>query len=186
MKLELTVSAKPDARQQHITSEIDTSKAIRGFQNVTITQADIKGTADVLTELLDYELAEQQVNRYRFVNKNAPTASVIDLVEAPGERRGHVAGGSVHHVAFRVKDDATEMALRAKIEAKGFNITPQIDRNYFHSLYFREPGGVLFEIATDNPGFTVDEPLEHLGESLKLPAMYESRRAAIEAVLPVM
>lgn len=186
MKLELTVSAKPDARQQHITSEIDASKAIRGFQNVTITQADIKGTADVLTELLDYELAEQQVNRYRFVNKNAPTASVIDLVEAPGERRGHVAGGSVHHVAFRVKDDATEMALRAKIEAKGFNITPQIDRNYFHSLYFREPGGVLFEIATNNPGFTVDEPLEHLGESLKLPAMYESRRAAIEAVLPVM
>lgn len=186
MKLELTVSAKPDARQQHITSEIDASKAIRGFQNVTITQADIKSTADVLTELLDYELAEQQVNRYRFVNKNAPTASVIDLVEAPGERRGHVAGGSVHHVAFRVKDDATEMALRAKIEAKGFNITPQIDRNYFHSLYFREPGGVLFEIATNNPGFTVDEPLEHLGESLKLPAMYESRRAAIEAVLPVM
>lgn len=186
MKLELTVSAKPDARQQHITSEIDASKAIRGFQNVTITQADIKSTADVLTELLDYELAEQQVNRYRFVNKNAPTASVIDLVEAPGERRGHVAGGSVHHVAFRVKDDATEMALRAKIEAKGFNITPQIDRNYFHSLYFREPGGVLFEIATDNPGFMVDEPLEHLGESLKLPAMYESRRAAIEAVLPVM
>jgi glyoxalase family protein len=186
MKLELTVSAKPDARQQHITSEIDTSKAIRGFQNVTITQADIKGTADVLTDLLDYELAEQQVNRYRFVNKNAPTASGIDLVEAPGERRGHVAGGSVHHVAFRVKDDATEMALRAKIEAKGFNITPQIDRNYFHSLYFREPGGVLFEIATDNPGFMVDEPLEHLGESLKLPAMYESRRAAIEAVLPQM
>jgi glyoxalase family protein len=186
MKLELTVSAKPDARQQHLTSEIDTSKAIRGFQNVTITQADIKGTADVLTDLLDYELAEQQVNRYRFVNKNAPTASVIDLVEVPGERRGHVAGGSVHHVAFRVKDDATEMALRAKIEAKGFNITPQIDRNYFHSLYFREPGGVLFEIATDNPGFMVDEPLEHLGESLKLPAMYESRRAAIEAVLPVM
>jgi glyoxalase family protein len=186
MKLELTVSAKPDARQQHITSEIDTSKAIRGFQSVTITQADIKGTADVLTDLLDYELAEQQVNRYRFVNKNAPTASVIDLVEVPGERRGHVAGGSVHHVAFRVKDDATEMALRAKIEAKGFNITPQIDRNYFHSLYFREPGGVLFEIATDNPGFMVDEPLEHLGESLKLPAMYESRRAAIEAVLPVM
>lgn len=186
MKLELTVSARPDSRQQHLSPEIDATKAIRGFQNVTITQADIKGTADVLTELLDYELAEQQVNRYRFVNKNAPTAAVIDLVEVPGERRGHVAGGSVHHVAFRVKDDATEMALRAKIEAKGFNITPQIDRNYFHSLYFREPGGVLFEIATDNPGFTVDEPLDQLGQSLKLPAMYEARREAIEAVLPKM
>ena len=184
LKLELTVSAKADDRQANTTQEVDANKAIKGFQNVSITLNDITGTAEVLTELLDYQLAEQHVNRYRFVNKNIETASVIDLVEAKGERRGHVAGGSVHHIAFRVKDDATELALREKIVAKGFNITEQIDRNYFHSLYFREPGGVLFEIATDNPGFTLDEKLDELGHGLKLPLMYENRRAEIEAVLP--
>lgn len=184
LKLELTVSAKADDRQANTTQEIAINKAIKGFQNVSITLNDITGTAEVLTELLDYQLAEQHVNRYRFVNKNIETASVIDLVEAKGERRGHVAGGSVHHIAFRVKDDATELALREKIVAKGFNITEQIDRNYFHSLYFREPGGVLFEIATDNPGFTLDEKLDELGHGLKLPLMYENRRTEIEAVLP--
>ncbi|WP_369826565.1 VOC family protein [Siphonobacter sp. BAB-5405] len=89
----------------------------------------------------------------------------------------------MHHVAFRVKDDAAQLALREKIESRGLNITPQIDRQYFHSLYFREPGGVLFEIATDNPGFTVDESLEELGQNLKLPAQYEPHRSTIESVL---
>jgi glyoxalase family protein len=108
---------------------------------------------------------------------------VIDLVELPTEERGLGANGTVHHVAFRVKDDETQMAFRKKIIDMGLQITPQIDRNYFHSLYFREPGGVLFEIATDNPGFTVDEPLEELGKNLKLPAQYESQRKQIEAHL---
>ncbi len=106
------------------------------------------------------------------------------MVEAQGEAVGHVAGGSVHHVAFRVKDEATLMYFRDKVVAMGLNITEKIDRNYFYSLYFREPGGVLFEIATDNPGFTVDESLEELGANLKLPAQYESNRAEIEGILP--
>ncbi|RZK76218.1 MAG: ring-cleaving dioxygenase, partial [Pedobacter sp.] len=89
----------------------------------------------------------------------------------------------VHHVAFRVKDDAALMEFREKIVKLGLSITPQIDRNYFHSLYFREPGGVLFELATENPGFTVDEPLAELGQNLKLPAQYESQRDEIESVL---
>ncbi|MFN8354077.1 MAG: ring-cleaving dioxygenase [Spirosomataceae bacterium] len=186
LKMELTVSAQPDNRQPNVVTDIDESAAIKGFQNVTLTLANAQPTAEVLTELLDYQLVEQNVNRYRFVNTNVGTASVIDLVEAPGERRGHVAGGSVHHVAFRVKDDATHLALREKIAAKGYQVTDQIDRNYFHSIYFREPGGVLFEVATDNPGFTADEPLNDLGNGLKLPAMYEGRRAEIEAVLPVL
>lgn len=89
----------------------------------------------------------------------------------------------MHHVAFRVKNDEILMHFREKVAAAGLSITPQIDRNYFHSLYFREPGGVLFEIATDNPGFLIDEPLETLGTTLQLPEKYESRREDITAHL---
>lgn len=184
LKLELTVSARGDARQPNVTDEVGDSAAIRGFHAVTLTLTDVQPTAEILTDLLDYQMLEHQVNRYRFLSRNATTAAIVDLVEAPGERRGHVAGGSVHHVAFRVANDAAQMALREKIVAHGLQITEQIDRNYFHSLYFREPGGVLFEIATDNPGFTADERLDGLGQSLKLPAQYERRRAEIEAALP--
>src|SRR5690606_3737478 len=110
--------------------------------------------------------------------------TIVDLVEAPGEAVGQVAGGSVHHVAFRVADEKGLMYFREKIAALGLHITPKIDRNYFYSLYFREPGGVLFELATDNPGFATDETVAQLGSNLKLPQQYESRRDQIEAVLP--
>lgn len=183
LKLELTTSARGDTRQPNVTDEVAADQAIRGFHAVTLTLDDVQPTAEILTELLDYQMLERQVNRYRFLNPNSPTAAIVDLVEASGERRGHVSGGSVHHVAFRVANDEIQMALREKIAAKGLQVTEQIDRNYFHSLYFREPGGVLFEIATDNPGFTADESLDALGQSLKLPAQYERRRAEIEAAL---
>jgi glyoxalase family protein len=144
----------------------------------------MEGTAAVLTQVFGYKLAETEVNRSRFVTDAVEHAAIVDLVEAPGEAIGHVAGGSVHHVAFRVKDEATLMHFRDKIVAMGLNITEKIDRNYFYSLYFREPGGVLFELATDNPGFTVDESLEELGSNLKLPLQYESMREEIEGILP--
>lgn len=184
LKLELTISARGDSRQPNATEEVPENVGIRGFHAVTLTLADVQATARVLTELLDFQMLEHQVNRYRFLSRNTTTAAIVDLVEAPGERRGHVAGGSVHHVAFRVANDEVQMALREKIAAQGYQITEQIDRNYFHSLYFREPGGVLFEIATDNPGFTADEPLSGLGQTLKLPPQYERRRGEIEAALP--
>ena len=103
-------------------------------------------------------------------------AALVELVEVPGEKRGHV----VH----RVKDDAAQLHFRQKIAAKGFNVTPQIDRDYFHAIYFREPGGVLFEVATDNPGFTTDEPLADLGTGLMLPKQHEPLRPQLEATLP--
>jgi glyoxalase family protein len=109
---------------------------------------------------------------------------VVDLVQVPGEKRGHVAGGTIHHVAFRVKDESVLMQYREKVARRGLEITDKIDRNYFYSLYFREPGGVLFEIATDNPGFAIDEPLEELGTHLLLPPQYEPHRREIEAALP--
>lgn len=184
LKLELIVSKTPDNRKPWETSEVKAGVATKGFHNITLTLENIKNTADILTDVFGYQLAEQQVNRYRFVSTVIANAAIVDLVEAPGERPGQVAGGTIHHVAFRVKDDATQLKFRELITKKGLQITPQIDRNYFHSLYFREPGGVLFEIATDNPGFMVDEPLEELGTNLKLPSQYESRRAEIEKQLP--
>ncbi|WP_308992421.1 ring-cleaving dioxygenase [Mariniflexile litorale] len=169
-----------DTRKPWVTNEVTVENATRGFHNITITLNDIKGTANVLTSIFGYELVSQEANRYRYVVDTVDHASIVDLVELPSEKRGHVANGTVHHVAFRVKDDETLMYFREKVEAAGLNITPQIDRNYFHSLYFREPGGVLFEIATDNPGFMVDESVEELGMNLKLPAQYESRRSELE------
>lgn len=184
LKFELTVAKNGDSRPAWTTTEIAEEQAIKGFHNVTITSNKIEKTAEVLTDILGFRLQETVVNRSRFVSETVQEAGIVDLVEAPGEMAGHVAGGSVHHVAFRVKDEQTLMQYRDRIVAMGLHITEKIDRNYFYSLYFREPGGVLFEIATDNPGFTVDEPLNELGTHLMLPPQYESNRAQIEGVLP--
>jgi glyoxalase family protein len=184
LKFELTVAKNKDSRKPFLTSEINANHAIMGFHQVTITTNKIDKTAEVLTNIFGYKLMEQSVNRYRFVTDAVEQAAIVDLVEAPGETAGHVAGGSVHHVAFRVKDEETLMFFRDKVAAMGLDITGKIDRNYFYSLYFREPGGVLFELATDNPGFTVDEPLNELGSNLKLPAQYERQRTDIERALP--
>ena len=179
LKLELT-EVKGDKRKPWVTAEVDSKVATRGFHHVTLTLNDIKATALILTDVFDYKLIAQEGNRYRYATESVNEAATIDLVEIASEKRGFGANGTVHHVAFRVKDDAVLMEFREKIAKLGLNITPQIDRNYFHSLYFREPGGVLFEIATENPGFMVDEPLEELGQNLKLPEQYESQRSEIE------
>lgn len=183
LKLELIESAAPDTRKPWETDEVKADVATRGFHNVTITLNSITGTAAVLTDIFGYKLISQESNRYRYATTAVDHAAIVDLVELKDEKHGHVANGTVHHVAFRVKNDEILMHFREKVVVAGLSITPQIDRNYFHSLYFREPGGVLFEIATDNPGFLIDEPLETLGKELKLPAQYESRREEITAHL---
>jgi glyoxalase family protein len=184
LKLELIASKTTDNRLPWETDEIKAGNATKGFHNVTITTNKMQPTADILTNVFGYKLLEQHVNRYRFVIDAVDNANIVDLVEVQGEVAGHVAGGSVHHVAFRVKNEEVLMQYREKIAALGLNITDKIDRNYFYSLYFREPGGVLFEIATDNPGFSVDEPVEELGTHLKLPAQHERFRSALEKSLP--
>lgn len=186
LKLELIASKYGDDRQPWITPEVSAANATRGFHSVTLTLSSIKPTATILTDIFGYELKEQEGNRYRFSTDAIPTASIVDLIEAPTVSRGLNGGGTNHHVAFRVPDEAVQMEFREKIASKGLNITPKIDRDYFFSLYFREPGGVLFEIATDNPGFTVDEPLNELGTSLKLPRQHEPLRAQLEKSLPVL
>lgn len=184
LKFELVERKTNDNRKPFESGDINASVATRGFYNVTLTLSSIKGTAQILTEIFGYKLEAELVNRFRYKTGATESANIIDLVEVPGEKRGHVAGGTIHHIAFRVKDEETLMRYHEKVLEAGLDITPKIDRNYFYSLYFREPGGVLFEIATDNPGFTVDETLSELGKNLKLPSKYEARRTQIESVLP--
>lgn len=179
LKLELT-EVSTDSRTPWETEEVKAAVATRGFHHITLTLKDKEATAYILTNVFGYKLIKTDGNRYRYATDAVIEASIVDIVEIPSENRGFNANGTVHHVAFRVKDDVALMEFRDKIVKMGLSITPQIDRNYFHSLYFREPGGVLFEIATENPGFTVDEPLAELGQNLKLPAQYESQRAEIE------
>ncbi|MCT1532856.1 ring-cleaving dioxygenase [Sphingobacterium daejeonense] len=186
LSLSIVVSKENDKRVGWTTAEIDQNNATKGFHNSTLTLRKLEPTAKVLTDLLDYDQIAQEGNRFRFKSKNIDSANIIDILVDPNAARGINTAGTNHHIAFRVKNDEDQLALREKIMSAGLQITPQIDRDYFHSLYFREPGGVLFEIATENPGFDVDEPLAELGNSLKLPKQYEAQRTAIEKVLPIL
>jgi glyoxalase family protein len=186
LKIKLTAPLHPDLRHPWRTKEILEENAIKGFHSVSLLLKDIGPTALVLTDLLGYRLVKQDGNSYRYKSDSVEAAAFVDLIESPDEKPGHVAGGTNHHVAFRVKDRETQMFFHDKIQSHGLRITEQIDRNYFFSVYFREPGGVLFEIATDNPGFTVDEPLNELGMHLKLPQQYEEERDFLEKKLSVL
>jgi glyoxalase family protein len=162
--------------------------AIRGFHAATLSEEGYESTAKVLTDLMGFRPAGSEGNRFRYragAESSADgVAQIIDVLCVPGAPHGGMGAGNVHHIAFRTADDPQQIAWREKIVAAGLNVSPVIDRSYFHSIYYREPGGVLFEIATENPGFAVDEPAAQLGTKLKLPPQYERYRAEIEAVLP--
>ena len=184
LHINLIESKQKDYRKGRETAQISSDVAIKGFHTVTLTLNHIKATAAILTEVFGYKLIEQKDNLYRYQTDAVDNAAIIDLMEMPLTPRGINAGGTNHHIAFRVKDEETLMEFREKIAARGLQITGKINRDYFFSLYFREPGGVLFEIATDNPGFATDETVENLGSSLQLPEQHEPMRDKIEKVLP--
>jgi glyoxalase family protein len=186
LQLNLIVPEKEDKRNAWTTPAVGVNHALKGFHSVVLLLREMKGTAQVLTEIFGYKLLKQEGNFYRFGTDAVAEASIVDIIEDPNGKPGIGAGGTNHHVAFRVKNEEILMRFREKIESRGFHITPKIDRNYFFSLYFREPGGVLFEIATDNPGFGVDEQTGELGTHLKLPQQYEPKRSVIEKILPVL
>jgi glyoxalase family protein len=163
---------------------VPSEHAIRGLHGTTIWEDRDLGSSRFLEATMGLRPAGEDGNLRRFESPARAAGSTVYLRRAPGFWRGAGGVGTVHHVAFRAATDDAQLAKRAEIEGQGFNITPVIDREYFHSVYFHEPGGVLFEIATDGPGFTVDEPLDELGTHLKLPPMYEASRAQIEQVLP--
>lgn len=184
LKFSLIAAKTADDRKPFQTPEIGAADGLKGFHTVTLTLKELDPTARILTDLFGYHQVLQEQNRYRFFTDAVATAAAIDIVVDPTGTRGVGSGGTVHHIAFRVPNEEVQQTFREKIVGLGLNITPKINRDYFFSLYFREPGGVLFEIATDNPGFTVDEPLEQLGSALKLPKQHEPSRAEIEQRLP--
>lgn len=184
LNLELVIPKKADNRKAWTTSEISEDVALKGFHNVSLTLNKIAATAEILTDVLGYKLLGKEGNIHRYSTNTIENAAIVDLLEDPEAPAGLNAGGTNHHVAFRVKNEEDQMQIRGKVLEKRLHITEKIDRDYFFSLYFREPGGVLFEIATDNPGFTRDEPLEELGKNLKLPKQYEASREKIEQLLP--
>lgn len=186
LNIDLIVSNTEDNRKPWETGEVKADVATKGFHNVTLTLKNSKATAEILTDVLGYKFLKQEGDRSRFMTDTIETAAIVDILETANASPGYNAAGTNHHIAFRVKDDNILMEYREKILSRDLSITPKIDRDYFYSLYFREPGGVLFELATDNPGFDKDEPVSELGKNLKLPKQYESDRAKIEKILPVI
>jgi glyoxalase family protein len=158
---------------------------IRGFHSVSVMLQSSTETAKLLTETLGYHRLQETGNRIRFVaGADGGIGRIIDLISAPGVHPGRPAAGSVHHIAFRVPNDEEQVAWREKLIELGYQVSPVMDRTYFHSIYFREPGGVLFELATDPPGFTQDEAVDGLGADLRLPPWMERARPEIEKLLP--
>jgi glyoxalase family protein len=158
-------------------------EGIFGFAAPTLEVRHLGRTENVLTEVLGFEFVGEENNRRRLRGAGSNASAEIDLVSSDAGF-GHIAVGTVHHIAFRVASDDEQLRVREELVARRLNVTPVIDRQYFHSIYFREPNGILFEVATDGPGFLIDESADDLGESLKLPPMYEPARAEIERILP--
>jgi len=166
--------------------DVPPGHAIRGFHGVTLEVANPANTGRVLTDVFGFAAEGIETNRHRFRSGDDPVGSVVDLRVTPGAANARQGAGSVHHVAFRATGDAQEMEFRERAIELGLRPTDQVPRHYFRSVYFREPNGILFEIATDDPGFTVDEPKEKLGKQLVLPPWYEQHRTQIAAALPAL
>ena len=168
-------------------SGIPPEHAISGFHSVNLLVADAGPTGAILTDVFGFAETGREGDTIRFRADGTANGGIVDLRVGAGMPPGRQGAGTVHHVAFRAADDEAEFAMMRKLaENHGIRTTEQKDRNYFRSLYFREPGGILFEIATDIPGFAADEPADSLGQSLKLPDFLEPRRSAIETALPAL
>lgn len=187
---ELIESAQAERGHAWQGGPIPVEYAVRGIHSVTLAVEATELTAQVLTEELGFVLADQsapgEAHRLRFRAQDGAAqgiGGVVDLACMPDAPRAGTGAGGVHHVAFRTPDAASQLEFRRGLVEARLNVSPVMDRTYFESIYFREPGGILFEIATDAPGFTWDETRENLGTSLKLPPQYESYRVQIEAQL---
>ncbi len=183
--IELVASPAADPRPPWESGPVAQEHAVRGFHSVTLTESSLDATAELL-DTMHFRVAEEGPDRVRFAAADGAPGSLVDVVPDLRAPRGLVAAGTVHHVAYRAPDDATQLDWRQQILDRGLHVTEVLDRQYFRSIYFREPGGVLFEIATDGPGFTKDETVEGLGEGLKLPPWLEGDRSRIEAALPAL
>jgi glyoxalase family protein len=181
--VEIVARAGAEGGEVWDRSPVPREHALRGISGVTLSERSAEVAENILTNLLGFTKVGEQDGRTRYLSAESG-GSFADVVAVPEGAVGQTAVGTVHHVAWRAPDEETEEAWREELAARGLGVTPVLDRNYFRSIYFREPGGVLFEIATDPPGFAVDEDPDHLGENLKLPSWLEKDRARIEEILP--
>jgi glyoxalase family protein len=182
--IELIATANVRGERAYTDGPVPPEYAIHGFHSATLTEAGYQRTAALLTDTMGFRLVQQEGNRFRYAAKAGDAGAIADVVCAPEQRPGRVAVGTVHHIAWRTADDQQQDAWRKELARLSYDVTPMIDRKYFHSIYYREPGGILFEIATDPPGFAVDEAPEELGSKLQLPPWLESARNELLAILP--
>jgi catechol 2,3-dioxygenase-like lactoylglutathione lyase family enzyme len=183
-RLRIELVAAKEGRPGWSGGPVQAEHSVRSIHHVALAVEAPELTARLMTDTLGFRQVDEAEARIRLASGKGGPGDLVDVVNAAGFPGGSMGVGTVHHVAFRVPDEETQLAMRAEISALGYSVTPVLDRNYFRSIYFREPGGVLFEIATDPPGFAVDEDPEHLGEGLKLPPWLETRRDRLEEVLP--
>jgi glyoxalase family protein len=183
MPLELvgTHAANPD--EGWTNGAIPAACAIGGFHSATLAEEGYERTASLL-QSMGMQLIGDEDNRFRYAAASSGTGAIVDIVCSPGLRPGRLGAGTVHHIAWRTPNDSEQQSWRETLVESGYNVSRIMDRAYFRSIYFREPGGVLFEIATDPPGFATDESADHIGEQLMLPPFLASRRSEIEKSLP--
>jgi glyoxalase family protein len=184
MKIEIVGHADAGVADPSRFANVPRENAIRGFFGVTLLEHNAEITANLL-HVLGFHKIDEDGNRLRFAADGSALGNHIDLVIDAQAAYGRSGAGSVHHIAFRAPDDASQLEWRDVI-SKHVDVTPVMDRTYFHSIYFREPGGVLFELATDPPGFALDEPVESLGEELRVPDWLEARRPSLLQRLPAI
>jgi glyoxalase family protein len=180
LRIELIGNSNPPSTAPWLEGPVETRFALQDFHSVTLWLDQVEPTAALLTQHLGYTFVGQEGRRFRFAGGPGALGSYLDIIHRPDGNRARLGSGSIHHLAFRVPDDALQRDYQGALRAAGLRVTDVQDRSYFHSIYFREPGGVLLEIATATPGFATDEPPSGLGEALKLPAWLESQRAEIE------
>ena len=178
--------ADKDVRNGWLHGSVPGKFAIRGFHGVTLLENAENPTAGFLQERLAFRPAGIEGSRARFETGTGGSGAIVEILHDTNTPRGFLGVGTVHHVAFRTETSESQLVIRQDLVRSGAEVTPVIDRNYFQSIYFREPGGVLFEVATDPPGFLIDESRETLGTQLQLPSQYEQIRSEIERTLPAV
>ncbi len=184
LHLELVATNEIDSRPPAPSADVPAQFALRGFHSSTLALRESHPTEELLVQGMGYLLLGKAGHRARYTVGAGGPGTYIDLLTEPSLPRGINGAGTVHHIAFRIVDDSSQAAALDSLQKRGTQVSPVIDRAYFKSIYYREPAGVLFEIATDGPGFAIDEPVESLGTKLSLPPRLESRRREIEASLP--
>jgi glyoxalase family protein len=187
LRLEISEGSFPSVEEETEslwTGPLHSDEALQGLSHAVLSVTDPEPTVRLLCDVFGLDEVEESDDRLRLRSGTSGLGSVVDVERASSSRAGRIAAGTVHHIAWRAADERDQISWRERLLERGYDVTPVLDRKYFRSIYFREPGGILFEVATDPPGFTVDESPESLGCELQLPPWLESSREEIEVALP--